>query len=348
MRLCLIAVGITLATAGGCDRKATAPKATAGVAPSADSPTAAKAPQPPGAHVTGVRRVPGGEAVLGYTWIGGSEFLVFPDKQHVTAVRKNADSGEEVSLPGLTKRLRESLAKPDDVNLLTGVSADGKWLLWWPLGSKRFHAATLDGADSCSWERPGSFLEPRWLADGHRWVVSQETNIIFGTAEGATPNLLLFDPDVPGTAQAVKVVAKFADGEAAAATQKYSGFFSLGSTNNAPAQAKGFQYVIAGAVAVRRDFSVEVPEPLRKNAEAEVPKVSPDGERLLWLARPKGGKAVTFHISRLDGGGTEKVADYADPGGDRPKVEDPQWSSDGKWISFLADGFLYRFPAVGK
>src|SRR5262249_55585234 len=172
--------------------------------------------------------------------------------------------------------------------LTTGMSGDGKWLLWWPLGGKHFHAATLDGAGLSSWERPASFLSPQWLSGGHQWVVSQETNVLLGGAEGASPNLLLFDPDDPKTVKTIKVVAK-SDGDQAVPARQYSDFNSIGSTNNGPFRARGFQYTIAGDVAVRRDLLIEVPEALAKNASVDVPKVAPDGERLVWMVQPKDG-----------------------------------------------------------
>jgi hypothetical protein len=298
---------------------------------------------------TGVRRVPGGEAVESYTWAGAGGFLVFRDKQRVTAARKNADGGEEEQLPGLSKRLKESLAKPDDANLITGVSADGAWLLWWPLGGKHFHAATLDGARHCSWPRPSPFLSPQWLSGGHQWAVSQDTNAFFGPAEGATPNLLVFDADSPAEVKTVKVVARFSDGNASAPKRKFTDFNTVGSSNNGPVRATGFQYTLAGAEAVRRDVTIDVPASLTKDASVGVPKASPDGERLVWMVEPKGSGAVGFHVSDLAGGGMRKVADFTGGGAEKPNfgLFDPRWSADGKRLSFLADGRLYTFAPAG-
>lgn len=72
--------------------------------------------------------------------------------------------------------------------------------------------------------------------------------------------------------------------------------------------------------------------------------VSPDGKTLAFLDKVENGFAL--RTMSTEGGGTKKIAEIETQESDNGPH--PEWSPDGRWITFSADDALYKIPGDGS
>lgn len=303
----------------------------------------------PGQESLPFREIPGGKPITKFAWVGSTDFLVFRDNPSTEAIRKNRETGAETPLAGLSGHLKASLAKPDDTNIITGVSPDGVWLLWWPLGNPRFFAAKLDGSQVVSWERPSTFVSPRWKLSGHQWFLTRDSTVLFAQAEGAVPEIVLYDPEnpkktttIPTRTQPLKPGQK--------ALEVHSEFNRIEGLWPKARTAAGYTYSFLEDAALRRDRIVGCPNELSALGIANIPRVVPGGAQLIWKIDLAEDKGAHFGMSDLEGKGARRLGSILAPEGGTIKfgLFDPHLSPDDKSLAVLANGKIQTLDLPGK
>lgn len=257
------------------------------------------------------------------------------------------------------------------------LSPDGKWLLWGAPRSMRLgdhpemrQALALDGSHRCAWTASAAFSDFHWLPDSRHWVewVEEKSKVVFfihsmnpssrtRTLSVALPSSYhMYDITPTGYVLA----------------RDYNWFFRIAGI--LPSAINSWQFAQcdldllhtpSGRVAAvpTHAFRVHLPPGLHVELVDPFPVLSPQGDRLAWLAAreyappnsPWLRRIWTFFgqhrqtliglwVSRLDGNQMQEIGHLAY----RPKEEVPQdirWTPDGKRLSFLYKGGLYTVPA---
>ena len=303
----------------------------------------------------------------GYVWSSAQEVLLVKDFE--SALSFNVATRRRTSLPGLSRALED---KPNEFQgtCPASVSPDGKWLLCRKLSSGEYKAYSMDGLHHVLWSSEeiglsiytnavgGAYVNAAgpWLCDGRYWIIDYDTepsglSITLASPYEAHEQVIRTRAQIPNTSDDSDpaIVGVTPDNQAI--------FFS-----DAPSP---MVYAIAlspGATALRSVVAL----PAGANAVEGI--LSPQGDRIVWLLDvvdpnkeqsswlrpvrhwlrlPSPAPVTGLWVSNRDGTkmrliGTLPLKSGRDP---RDILTNPQWTPDGKRVSFISRDALYTVPA---
>lgn len=229
------------------------------------------------------------------------------------------------------------------------LSPDGQWLLWTLGEPATWRAARIDGSETVEWpEVPGNYKitvnDGIWLPESPSWY-----ELLLrkgGRTNYAVRRLRKRRVDDPTALQDMQIFG-MDEGLPCGITERSSlvmhyPVFPDRQNTKPQAQAAFSELVLSDSPeGVAHNFEVALPAP----GWVWRVRVSPEGKRLAWLIQDGsfGRKRYSLWISDLQGNQCQEigrvqgrsVTPYAGSDLRYAFPRDPQWSPDGRWISFL-------------